>query len=188
MKKFLFNFILCSVFTFAFCASVYASSSISITKAEQNANGAVEVECSIQNAEQGQNITVLSTSLDDETYVTDLTYIDQFIPEISSGNTFTFNFQLADWTDTVKAYIVKVGGDNIDTPDTKIIAFYDGSTILAGDVNRDGKVDNADAAMLLKYISSIGELTPTQIALSDYDSDCELGLDDVVLIMQNNQN
>ncbi len=55
---------------------------------------------------------------------------------------------------------------------------------LLGDVNDDGTVDKIDAALVLKHVSEISELTEQkQLAASDYNTDGSIDMTDVVGIL-----
>lgn len=162
---------------------VYAGTSINIEKAQQSDTGEINVECSIDYPQSTQDITVLSCEMGDETYSKEIINIDQFTADISSDNKFTFNFMPSWWVDTNKVYIVRVGGDSIDTPDSMIIAFYDGKVYKAGDVDGNGDIDKADATLLLKYLSGSLKLNSRQIAAADVNSDANVDLTDAIKIV-----
>lgn len=164
--------------------NIYASTSISIEKAEQTSTGVITVECSIDNPNSSQSITVLSCEQKDEISSDDIIYIDQFTANLSSENKFTFDFLPATWTDTDKVYIVKVGGYGVDTPDSMIIAFYEGIIYKAGDINGDGEINKNDASLLLKYLSGISDLTNSQITAGDMNKDAKVDINDVIEILK----
>ena len=83
------------------------------------------------------------------------------------------------WVDTNKVYIVRVGGDSIDTPDSMIIAFYDGKVYKAGDIDGNDDINKTDAALLLKYL----KLNSRQMAAADVNSDTNVDLTDAIKIV-----
>ena len=164
------------------CTAVSAAE-VSVTKAEQDTNGTVKVECTLSEASAGENITVLACEYNDATYSKDMIYIDQFNAAVTD-NKFSFSFAPASWTNTAKTYIVRVGGADIDTPAERIIAFYGVRVFSAGDINGDKVVDELDARLLLSYLSGTAYLTPQQPAAADIHVDSSIDMLDVIAILQ----
>ncbi|MGN0462775.1 MAG: dockerin type I repeat-containing protein, partial [Ruminococcus sp.] len=182
MKRFIV--FLSSVFAaVTMTASLCFAASVSIESAAQTSTGEIAVKCSITEPNAEQVITVIACESGDETYLNDIIYVNQFTADIAQDNTFSFNFLPADWTDTNKVYLVRVGGYGIDTPDSMLIAFYDGKTYIAGDIDASGTVDNIDAALLLRYLSGISDLTSPQIAAGDVNKDVSVDMIDVIEII-----
>lgn len=179
---------ICLLMTMLFAAvtniCVFASTSVSIESAQQAETGEIDVNCSIEEANTSQVITVISCEYDDTTYSSTVIYTDQFTADITSENTFTFNFLPALWTDTDGTYIVRVGGYGIDEPTAMIISFYNGVIYKTGDINGDGSIDESDATLLLKYLSEITSLTSSQLEAGDYNEDEQVNLIDVIGILQ----
>ena len=173
---------LISVLIIISTTNIYANTSVNIEKAQQSSTGEVNIECSITNPNSTQNITVLSCEMGDKTYSKEIINIDQFTADISSDNKFTFNFMPSWWVDTNKVYIVRVG-DSIDTPDSMIIAFYDGKVYKAGDIDGNGDINKTDAALLLKYLSGSLKLNSRQMAAADVNSDTNVDLTDAIKIV-----
>ena len=182
MKKLISVLIIISTFA-SMSTNIYANTSVNIEKAQQSSTGEVNIECSITNPNSTQNITVLSCEMGDKTYSKEIINIDQFTADISSDNKFTFNFMPSWWVDTNKVYIVRVGGDSIDTPDSMIIALYDGQVYKAGDIDGNGDINKTDAALLLKYLSGSLKLNSRQMAAADVNSDTNVDLTDAIKIV-----
>ena len=182
MKKLISVLIIISTFA-SMSTNIYANTSVNIEKAQQSSTGEVNIECSITNPNSTQNITVLSCEMGDKTYSKEIINIDQFTADISSDNKFTFNFMPSWWVDTNKVYIVRVGGDSIDTPDSMIIACYDGKVYKAGDIDGNGDINKTDAALLLKYLSGSLKLNSRQMAAADVNSDTNVDLTDAIKIV-----
>lgn len=182
MKKLISVLIIISTFAIM-STNIYANTSVNIEKAQQSSTGEVNIECSITNPNSTQNITVLSCEMGDKTYSKEIINIDQFTADISSDNKFTFNFMPSWWVDTNKVYIVRVGGDSIDTPDSMIIAFYDGKVYKAGDIDGNGDINKTDAALLIKYLSGSLKLNSRQMAAADVNSDTNVDLTDAIKIV-----
>ena len=53
---------------------------------------------------------------------------------------------------------------------------------VKGDINADGACNDADAAMLLKYLLTTGSLTEDQAKIADMDKDNELTSADLSLL------
>ena len=177
MKK-----LLCTLLSvFALCTSVYAAEA-EITRAEQGTAGEITVECTLSDAAAGRGVTVLACEYNDTTYSKDIIYIDQFDANVTD-NKFSFTFKPAQWTDKAKAYIVRVGGEDIDTPAYRVIAFYGVGVFSAGDINGDGAVDELDARLLLAYISNTAYLSPEQLAAADVHADSSVDMLDVIEIL-----
>ncbi len=182
MKK----LILCTagvMLSFCFGVNTFAATKASIESAVQEPTGAIQVNCSIKEPNVMQEITVMACEYGDETFLNDVIYADQFSADISKENEFSFSFSPANWTDTAKAYIVRVGGTNIDVPASMLIAFYDGKIYKAGDVNGNGVVDEIDASLLLKYISNAKDLRGAQVAAGDINKDSIVDMIDVIGIL-----
>ena len=181
MKKFIFGL----VGTFAALAmstGVFAAT-VGITKAEQQpTDNKIKVECTLSDETAGENITVLACEYNDATYSKDIIYIDQFSASVTD-NKFSFSFTPASWTNTAKTYIVRVGGQDIDTPEYRIIAFYGVKVFSAGDINGDKKVDEIDAALLLRYISDLEALTDEQLEAANVHADDNVDMLDVIQIL-----
>lgn len=177
--------ILCGILSAAaalsLCSAVFAAE-VEITRAEQSFAGDVTVECTLSDASAGTGITVLACEYNDATYSKDIIYIDQFNASVTDGK-FSFGFKPAQWTNTAKTYIVRVGGEDIDTPAQRIIAFYGVGVFSAGDINGDGIVDEADAKLLLAHISGTAVLSSAQLAAGDVHADTAIDMLDVIAIL-----
>ena len=171
MKKLISVLIIISTFAIM-STNIYANTSVNIEKAQQSSTWEVNIECSITNPNSTQNITVLSCEMGDKTYSKEIINIDQFTADISSDNKFTFNFMPSWWVDT-----------NIDTPDSMIIAFYDGKVYKAGDIDGNDDINKTDAALLLKYLSGSLKLNSRQMAAADVNSDTNVDLTDAIKIV-----
>jgi hypothetical protein len=62
----------------------------------------------------------------------------------------------------------------IGADDGYLYAFA-GPTVLAGDINQDGKVNLGDASLALRHVVNLIRLTPTQIAIGDVAPKSEAG-------------
>lgn len=180
MKKLIYAILFLS-FVFMMATCVFAETSVSIENAQQTESGEVSVECSIENSNISQIITVISCEYDDSTYSSTAIYTDQFTADVTAENKFSFNFLPADWMDANKNYVVRVGGYGIDNPDSMLIT--NGKVYKLGDINGDNIIDNKDAALLLKYISKIESLSAAQITAGDYNSDEIVDMLDVIVIL-----
>ena len=85
---------------------------------------------------------------------------------------------LNEYYDT-KYELVKVG--NGVNEDGEVIIQEDTNGL--GDVNEDGKVDNLDSVMTLRYIAGLVELTPEQILKADVNCDGKVTEEDAKLIL-----
>ena len=165
------------------CTAAFAAE-VSVTKAEQNmTDNKITVECTLSDASVGENITVLACEYNDATYSKDIIYIDQFNASVTD-NKFSFAFAPASWTDTAKTYIVRVGGADIDTPEYRIIAFYGVKVFSAGDINGDKVVDEADASLLLRYLSDLENLTDEQLEAANVHTDATEGIVDMLDVVE----
>ncbi len=180
MKKLLF-FMLSILTAFSLYTAVLAAE-VEITKAEQDLSGNIKVECTLNDASAGENITVLACEYNDASYSKDIIYIDQFNADVTDKK-FNFTFHPASWTNAEKAYIVRVGGADIDTPAYRIIAFYGVKVFSAGDINGDKVVDELDAKLLLGYISNTVYLSREQLEAADVRADNNINMLDVIEIL-----
>ena len=171
--------------TVAMMANACFAATVSIGSAVQAATDEIIVQCSITDPADEQTITITACEADDDTYTNDIIYIDQFVADVSENNTFTFDFLPADWTDTSKAYIVRVGGYGIETPASMVIAFYNDKAYKAGDLDKNGVVDDVDAAILLKYVCGIAELTSEQLTVGDINEDEKVDMLDAIGVLNN---
>lgn len=186
MKKLIFSCVLLGAIFVGSCVNAFANT-IEIGSAKQNETGNIQVECTVSGDDKTERIAVLSCEYEDETYVNSLMYINQITPVMAEGN-FNFEFKPASWTDSEnKVYIVRVGGENIAEPDSMIIAFYDGKTYTAGDVNGDGKTDKVDVALMLKYISGTVNLKGQQINAADFNGNKIVDITDAIAIIQQSE-
>ena len=80
-------------------------------------------------------------------------------------------------------YIVRVGGDSIDTPDSMIIASMMERYIKQGIIDGNGDINKTDAALLLKYLSGSLKLNSRQMAAADVNSDTNVDLTDAIKIV-----
>ncbi len=187
MKKFISVLAAITVAS-AISTDIYAAS-ITINKAEKTSTNAVSVECTVTDPDPYQEITVISCEENNKDYSKDLIYIDQYKTEMSStNNKFSFEFSPASWSDFVsndKAYIVRIGGSNVDTPAVMAIASYGGTVVYTtGDINGDGIIDKKDAILLLKYTSGIAKLTEAQIEAGNVNKDGNVDILDVSEILK----
>jgi hypothetical protein len=154
MKRFLPIFV-GALFSFNIMVS---GAEIKIEKAEQDDTGYVNVECTISDADEAQQITTLvreyTASNDDADAIV---YINQFEPDITDGE-FQYSLNVKDSLDTAKVYLLRVGGTNVGKVAQRIIGINGKTVYVAGDVNSDGVIDDADAAIVLKYLSGVAEL------------------------------
>ncbi|MCD8090747.1 MAG: dockerin type I repeat-containing protein [Clostridiales bacterium] len=186
MKKIILLCFLPIAFALLGAQSVFAESSVTITSAIQTENGDIYAECQLTEPGENQEITLLAMEYNSEDLDT-VIYLDQFAPTLDSENGFTVDFLPAEWMKSDCAYIIYVGGTGIEESDAVIIALYDGVPFKAGDVNRDGAVDEKDAALLLKYLSGTAEINGTQLAAGDADSNAVIDLTDAVAILNSEE-
>ncbi len=165
------------------------ANTVEIKSAKQNEEGYVEVACTLNGEDKTQSIVVMSCEYRDETYVNDIIYADEIPVQADENGDFEFDFIPSEQADAEnKAYVVRVGGENIDVPDSRIIAFYDGIIYITGDVDGDGNVDKSDAALLLKYLDGNTLLTGQQLTASDIDESKDIDFRDVIAILQRIEN
>lgn len=186
MKKLIFGCVLLGAIFVGSCVNAFANT-ITIDSAKQNEAGDIQVECKVTGTGQTKKIAVLSCEYKDETYVNSLMYINQITPVMTDGS-FAFEFKPASWTDGEnKVYIVRVGGESVDVPGSMIIAFYDGKTYTACDVNGDGNIDKGDAALVLKYIGDVVSLKGQQIVAADVDGNNIVDITDAIAILKQSE-
>jgi len=136
----------------------------------------------------GDQITILATTTsydveyDDVTGETNIQYIDQFEKPSESEKTFSFVVS-KDSLGSATVLYVKIGGSNVDTPGQ-----FEGESavILYGDVNGDGKVDTADASLVLqKYVGNLDEFPGANgDTAADVNGDGKVDTADASLILQ----
>jgi hypothetical protein len=184
MKKIFAGIALSSFIFNMLCFQAYANT-VEIKSAKQNEDGNVEVACTLSGEDKTENIVVFSCEYMDETYMNDIIYTDEMPIETDENGDFEFDFIPSEQADTEnKVYVVRVGGENIDVPDSRIIAFYDGKIYVTGDIDGDGDVDRADAALLLRYLSGIGVLTGQQLTVADINETNDIDFEDVISLLE----
>jgi hypothetical protein len=179
MKKFL-SALIVAMFSLNTIAS---GAEISISKAERDEAGYVNVKCNISDAEEEQQITTVAkeyTASNDD--ISAVLYINQFEPEITDGE-FEYSFNVKDSMDDTKVYLLRVGGTNVEKAAQKIIAVSGKIVYVAGDVNGDGFIDDVDAALVLKYISDLKELDASEQKAANVITADEINMLDVVKIL-----
>ncbi len=178
MKK-LFSALMLGVMLTFNCIGVYAatettevsqetSTSISISTASYDTTTkTVNVSGTVTNPVESQILTVMSTGIK-ETSSYDLeavVFIDQNENVTFDKNgSFNLSFALSDSAVEGSRYLVRIGGSEIDSPAFMAFTFTATKpddpdnpnpptpTIIYGDVNNDGSVTSADAALLLQYV------------------------------------
>jgi hypothetical protein len=179
MKKFLPIFVL-AVLSFNTIAS---GAEISISKAERDEAGYVNVKCGISDVEEEQQITTVAkeyTASNED--LSAIIYIDQFEPEVTDGE-FEYSFNVEDSMDDTKVYLLRVGGTKVEKVAQKIIAVSGKTVYVAGDVNGDGFIDDVDATLVLRYISGLSELDASEQKAANVVATDEINMLDVIKIM-----
>ena len=136
----------------------------------------------------GDQITILATTTsydvdyDDTTGETNIQYIDQFEKPSESEKTFSFVVSKESLGSSTVLYI-KIGGSNVDSPGQLTGEL---AVILYGDVNGDGKVDTADASLVLqKFLGNLDEFPGANGELAaDVNGDGKVDTADASLILQ----
>ncbi len=86
------------------------------------------------------------------------------------------------WIENINAYNADLQSISLDIPDTPIQVLAESP--LTGDVNLDGKVDVADAILLMQYLAGSKTLTSRQLRAADANKDSKVNVGDVTIIMQ----
>ncbi|MGN1319259.1 MAG: dockerin type I repeat-containing protein [Lachnospirales bacterium] len=182
MKKLILLILTC----FSMTTATFASTA-NIEEAYEDNDGNILVKCSIIDGLDDETITIMASLWQDDTFTEDIIYISQKDITLDENGSFEYTFTPATWTDSENnIYILRVGGTNIEIPDSIIIAFNNGSYYSAGDINDDGVMDSVDASILLKYVSEIDTtLTSAQLQAGDIDKNTVIDLTDVIAIMNN---
>ena len=55
---------------------------------------------------------------------------------------------------------------------------------MLGDLNFDGKVQAADARLVLRYVAKLDSLTPKQLQVADMDGDGKVSASDARIILR----
>ena len=103
-----------------------------------------------------------------------------------NGVLMTIHFDLnADPTPDAGEYDVNLVIEDVTDGDGETIeATAQGGKVIiknrAGDVNRDGMIDNRDVVMLARYLVRITQFDDDQIALADYNGDGHVSNSDLV--------
>jgi hypothetical protein len=179
MKKFLPIFIV-AMLSFNTIAS---GAEISISKAERDETGYVNVKCGISDVEEGQQITTVAkeyTASNED--LSAIIYIDQFEPEVTDGE-FEYSFNVNDSMDDTKVYLLRVGGTKVEKVAQKIIAVSGKTVYVAGDVNGDGFIDDVDATLVLRYISGLSEFDASEQKAANVVTTDEINMLDVIKIL-----
>ncbi len=82
----------------------------------------------------------------------------------------------------VIAYDAALNSINPNIPDIQLTIL--GPTPILGDVNKDGKVDVADAILLMQYLAGSRTLSAGQLRAADVNQDGKVNVGDVTIIMQ----
>lgn len=125
-----------------------------------------------------QNNTVGFTSS------TPVGYINQYAG--AANGTYTFKLAATSYTDD-SIIVVKMGGTDVATPDAKSFVLgsaQPGGEVLYGDANKDGKVNNKDAVLVMQYAMKKVDETAIDATASDVNVDGKVNNKDAVLIMQ----
>lgn len=182
MKKFILTLVMS-----LFMSSTAFAATADIQEAYEKIDGNIYIKCNIKDGSDNETITLMASQWQDETYTQDIIYAAQKKVSLDENGSFEYIFTSAACADNEnKIYILRVGGTNIETPDSIIIAFNGGNVYSASDINNDGIVDVKDASILLKYISGIdATLTSAQLQAGDMDKNTIIDITDVIAILNN---
>lgn len=139
------------------CVFVFAqeNTTISLDKVVQNQDKSIQVNGTIKNSVENQNITFMVTEYVNGSYDENkIVYIDQRDANLNESGQFSVKFLLSDLSEKGKSYIVRVGGTNIENPEYWIIIYDDSgeAKIFYGDINGDGALNTKDVTDLLNYV------------------------------------
>ena len=97
------------------------------------------------------------------------------------GSTSKISTLTCDVTKADTYYVYSTSGGIKITEIT--VAYPNGDGVLIGDVDLDNDIDNADAALLLRYISGFSALNDKQLTAGDCNMDGNYTLNDVIAIL-----
>lgn len=125
----------------------------------------ITVSGKLQNAVDNQQISFMATDILDNTYNKDgIFYMDQQTAMLDADGNFKVSFNINKLLSDESIYIVRFGGTNIITPAQMLITTGAETELILGDVNLDGNITAADAALTLQNVLyQIDYLTEKQI-------------------------
>lgn len=121
---------------------------------------------------------------------------DKWLPVEQEGVTLLKSMRALDvnedsqkfYVGTTDAYYNSVIFDYVQIGSACEVFFFkhieDGGTFTIGDVNEDGEVNLADAALILRYALGIHQFTDTQLLAADINSDGEINASDAALLLR----
>lgn len=144
------------------------AASISLDKAVVN-NKVITVSGKVYDESKDQNIVVMASDMLSGSTYNDVRYLNQFsLDDVKTGQYdivstdndktkvnryFEISFNIKELLSDDKIYIVRVGGTDVDNSQEMIIMTLGGDAeVMLGDVNLDGKITAADAALTLQYV------------------------------------
>lgn len=112
-------------------------------------------------------------------------YINQYAGQATG--TYTFKLSKADYNEN-SIIVTKIGGTDVETPDAVSYSLANatqGGDKLMGDADKNGEVDNMDAALVMQYYLELpGSEEKIDLTVSDVNSDGEYDNMDAAVIMQ----
>jgi hypothetical protein len=141
------------------------AASISLDKAVIN-DKVITVSGKVYDEAKNQNVVVMASDMLSGSSYNDVRYLNQFslddvktdaasteYGKTQTGKCFEISFDIKELLSDDKIYVVRVGGTDIDNPAEMIITTLNGEAeVMLGDVNLDGKITAADAALTLQYV------------------------------------
>lgn len=162
MKKILFITII-----FTLCAAMQytiycAETSINITCTRQTDTNTVTVTGNILNAVNNQKFAVMMSKSENGIYDPgEIIYFGTVEPTFDNNNSFTIELKTNYSINADSEYLIRIGGENISTVETKILGYE----LSYGDIDGDYIITASDAAMVFAYVldKSRSPLTDTQL-------------------------
>lgn len=130
------------------------AATVSISSAYVN-DKTVSVEGVVRDSAKNQQIVVMISDILSGDSYKDVRYFNQLdFQNIKSNNdSFSLKIDISDLLSENTVYVVRVGGTDIANPAQMIITTYnDNIEVLLGDVNLDGSITAADAAITLQHV------------------------------------
>lgn len=158
-RAFIFLFI---IFCFSFSISALAAeTTVSLDSAVIN-DEVITLKGRVSNPVENQQLVFLAREIF-ENRENDI-YINQTDANCDSSGSFEISFDLSVLEfDTKNVYKARLGGTNIENPSEMLILLVgESSEVILGDVNLDGIITAADAALTLQYVLTRLDLLPSQ--------------------------